>query len=236
VPLKRRAAAPVKRRASARLEEGAGAVGASKKKLRFDCDTKAYDGLVLDAQAFDMLVMKYCGGESVITTVHDVIRAVKECVPMPVCENEMFCVVCVLYTAVCGVYRFVLLYLFLLPSMQDENRVHAAMLGILARVKDLHARLLNPRLKITEVEFVKVEVGVDVDCVPDISAVVSSVPILPHGGGSCCKLPLCAVPDIHTLLQLVADAVTLTEIAVCSSKEIEHVLHLCSVQWNRIKH
>ena len=88
------------------------------------------------------------------------------------------------------------------------------MVGVSARLEDLLHRLMYPRQKTIAFDPEVVQARLDMAIVPPET--VSSVPILPHGGGSCCKISITAAPYISALLQLVKDALTLIEAASCS--------------------
>ena len=84
------------------------------------------------------------------------------------------------------------------------RRLREALNAVSEHLQDLLQRLKTPPLKVVDVdsEVVTQRLAMAVPA----PARVTSVPVLPRGGGSCFRLVLAARPMVKTLLQLVQGA------------------------------
>ena len=78
------------------------------------------------------------------------------------------------------------------------QRMVIIMRDVLLRAENLVERLSTPRYKSEDI---------------DVAKLVTSVAVLPRGGGSCSYLSIDALPDMQNLLQLVKDAVIIFDLA-----------------------
>ena len=95
----------------------------------------------------------------------------------------------------------------------------ATLRAVSARFDDLLLRLKTPRFIADAVDPDVVSSRLALTVAP--SKRVTSVPLLPYGGGSCLKVPIASTEGIESLATMVSDAILMLEIAALpNSKQV----------------